>query len=107
VLCENCAKPATVWYVEASGARYLSCGRCHRGERPIKSEPVVRELADLGNRLSLSRTEAADALGISVDHFDRHVMPHLRIAQTGQRPLIPVEELRRFLDSNAARALKR
>jgi hypothetical protein len=60
----------------------------------------------LGTGWRVTRQEAADALGVSVDYFDDHVRPHLRIVQGGRLGLIPVAELRRFLDSKAARALK-
>jgi excisionase family DNA binding protein len=56
-------------------------------------------------RLALSKSEAAAALGVSVDFFDEHIAPDLRIVRRGRRRLIPVRELERWLDENAARAL--
>jgi hypothetical protein len=53
-------------------------------------------------KLALSRTQAAKALGVSVDHFDRHAMPDLRVVRCGRLVLIPVRELERWLDENAA-----
>lgn len=61
----------------------------------------VQPAAVLG-RLALSKREAADALGVSVDFFERHVMPELRIVRRGRRRLIPVAELERWLEKNAA-----
>lgn len=52
-------------------------------------------------RLSLSRDEAAASLGVSRDHFDRHVLPHIRTAAVGRRVLVPVRELERFLEARA------
>ena len=52
-------------------------------------------------RLALSKREAAEALGISVDHLERHVLEHLRIAYVGSRRLIPIGELERFLAEHA------
>ena len=56
-------------------------------------------------RLALSKTEAAAALGVSIDFFDAHVAHEIRIVRRGRRRLIPFRELERWLESNAARAL--
>lgn len=56
-------------------------------------------------RLALSKAEAAAALGVSIDFFDAHVAHELRIVRRGRRRLIPLRELERWLESNAARAL--
>jgi len=58
-------------------------------------------------RLALSKAEAAETLGVSVDFLEQHVMPELRIVRRGRRRLIPLRELGRWLDENAARALDR
>jgi excisionase family DNA binding protein len=58
-------------------------------------------------RLALSKREAADALGVSVDFFEKHIMPELRIIRRGRRRLIPVREVERWLDENAAVVLER
>ncbi|MDP8942661.1 MAG: helix-turn-helix domain-containing protein [Actinomycetota bacterium] len=65
----------------------------------------VRGGASAYRRLALSRREAADALGVSVDFLEEHVMHELRIVSRGRRRLIPVRELERWLDANAARAI--
>jgi hypothetical protein len=39
-------------------------------------------------RLALSKTEAAEAIGVSVDFFDEHVAGDLRIVRKGRRRLI-------------------
>jgi hypothetical protein len=57
-----------------------------RGERP---------------RLSLTRRDAAAALGVSVSHFRRHVQPYLRCVYSGQLRLYPVSELERWLEQEA------
>ena len=59
----------------------------------------------VSRRLALSKNEAADALGVSVDFLECHVMHELRIVRCGRRRLIPVGELERWLDENATRAL--
>ena len=57
-------------------------------------------------RLALSPTEAAAALGVSRDFLDQHVLPELRIIRRGRRRLIPVRELDRWLDQHAATPLR-
>jgi excisionase family DNA binding protein len=52
-------------------------------------------------RLALTKTEAAMALGVSVDYLEQHVMHELRIVRRGRRRLIPLAELQRWLDDTA------
>jgi excisionase family DNA binding protein len=56
-------------------------------------------------RLALTKSEAAEALGVSVDFFEDHVMCELRIVRRGRRRLIPLAELMRWLEDSADRAL--
>jgi excisionase family DNA binding protein len=58
-------------------------------------------------RLALSKAEAADALGVSVDFLEQHVLPELRVVRRGRRRLIPAGELERWLDRNAGFAVDR
>ena len=60
-------------------------------KRPISPVP----------RLTLSRREAAAALGMSVNHFARHVQPELKVVTSGQLVLIPVNELERWVQRHA------
>lgn len=53
-------------------------------------------------RLTLSPTEAAETLGVSRDFLDEHVLPELRVIRRGRRRLIPVRELERWVEENAA-----
>ncbi|MEJ7891404.1 MAG: hypothetical protein WKF94_02035 [Solirubrobacteraceae bacterium] len=55
--------------------------------------------------MALTKAEAADTIGVSVDFFERHVMPELRIVRRGRRRLIPTDELGRWLDEMAAQTL--
>lgn len=57
-------------------------------------------------RLALTRSEAAASIGVSLDSFERHVQPQLRLVRRGRLRLVPVSELTRWLDSNAARTLE-
>lgn len=56
-------------------------------------------------RLALSRSEAAAALGISLDSFERYVQPSLRVVRLGRMRLVPISELERWLDEYAERTL--
>lgn len=57
-------------------------------------------------RLALTKPEAAAALGISVDSFERHVQPELRVIRRGRMRLIPCRELERWTTENAALVLE-
>lgn len=54
-------------------------------------------------RLSLSRAEAAEALGLSLRSFEEHVQGSLRLVYVGRRRLVPMSELERFLETQARR----
>lgn len=56
-------------------------------------------------RLALTPDQAATALSVSRDYFDKHVLPDLRVVRRGRRRLIPVKELERWLDAEACRPL--
>ena len=59
-----------------------------------------------GPRLALTRPEAAAALGVSVNSFDRHVAAEVRVVRRGSIRLYPIAELERWLRENAARTLE-
>ena len=52
-------------------------------------------------RVTLTRSEAAAALGVSIDSFERHVQPELRLIYRGKLRLIPLHELERWAEANA------
>lgn len=56
-------------------------------------------------RVTLTRAEAAAALGMSLDSFERHVQPDLRLIRRGSLRLVPVRELERWADEAAERTL--
>ncbi len=58
-------------------------------------------------RVALTRVEAAEALGISMDSFERYVQPEVRVIRRGRMRLIPVGDLERWADENAALTLDR
>lgn len=55
-------------------------------------------------RLGLTVEEAAKAVGMSESSFKRHVQPELRIVRRGSLRIIPVPEIERWLENNAALA---
>jgi hypothetical protein len=56
-------------------------------------------------RLCVKPDEAAHMLSVSRDYFDEHVKPELRIVHRGTRTvLVPVAELVRWVERNAARS---
>lgn len=56
-------------------------------------------------RLCVKPDEAAQMLGVSRDYFDEHILPELRVVRRGTRTvLVPVAELVRWVERNAARA---
>lgn len=75
-------------------------GAKHAGENRKRQHPVSP------GRLALSKRETAEALGVSVDSLEEHVMHDLRVVRLGRRRLIPVRELERWLDESAMRALE-
>jgi hypothetical protein len=56
-------------------------------------------------RVALSRNEAAASLGISLDSFERHVQPSIRMIRRGRLRLVPVVELERWADDAAERTV--
>jgi hypothetical protein len=54
----------------------------------------------------MTRAEAARALGMSINPFERHVQPELRIVRRGKLRLIPVREIERRLEENAELVLE-
>jgi hypothetical protein len=65
----------------------------------------TREVGVTVVRLALSKAEAAEALGVSVDHFERHIQQDLKVVYCGARRLYPIRELERWLDSRAEKVL--
>jgi hypothetical protein len=62
-----------------------------RAQRPVA--PVERIL--------YTREEAATALGMSVDTFERRVQPFIRVVPCGALVQVPPDELRRWARENA------
>ena len=67
--------------------------------------PPKRRFMRNAPRLALTKAEAAEALGMSINSFERHVQPELRLVRRGKLRVIPISEIERWLDSNAALTL--
>jgi hypothetical protein len=53
-------------------------------------------------RLLVSKARAAELLSISIDTFERLVMPEVRAVRIGRRVLFAVPDLARWVDEHAA-----
>jgi excisionase family DNA binding protein len=58
-------------------------------------------------RLAFNQQEAAEALGISVDHFERHVKANLPVVYSGSLRLYPRSALERWLEQQTIRGGRR
>jgi excisionase family DNA binding protein len=56
-------------------------------------------------RLALRPEQAAEALGVSRSFFFASILPDLRVVRCGRVRLVPLTELKAWLERNAARAL--
>ena len=57
-------------------------------------------------KLAVSPEEAAAMLSMSRDHFDSFVRDEVRVIRAGRKVLVPVRELERWVERNAARSLE-
>lgn len=69
---------------------------------------VARELSERTQSrvLALRLEEAAAALSMSVEAFNEHVRPEVRVVSCGRMRLVAIAELERWLDENAAYAIE-
>jgi hypothetical protein len=75
---------------------------------PLTPEALAAALlahASAAPRLALTKAEAAASIGISVDFFEVHVQPDLRVIREGRKVLVPTAELERWVSENAHRTL--
>ena len=54
-------------------------------------------------RITLTRAEAATALGMSLDSFERHVQPEVKAIYRGKLRLYRISELERWAERNETR----
>ena len=74
-------------------------------ERATTRDGAIGQRGRKAARLVLSIEEAADALSISRDSFERHVIGDLRLVRVGRRLLVPVAELERWIEREMAMPL--
>lgn len=53
--------------------------------------------------IALTKPQAAAALGVSVDSFERHIQPDLPVIRRGRLRLFPVAALQAWAATNAER----
>ena len=53
------------------------------------------------SKLLVTRQEGAEMLSMSLNHFERHVQPELKVVLCGQLVLIPLAELERWIHRHA------
>lgn len=58
-------------------------------------------------RLLLTRAEAAASLSMSIDHFERHIQPTVKLVIIGSKRYVSVSDLQEWIASRGAIALER
>lgn len=96
------AIPATVIAKWISEAAIENAGAEADREQP----PEIFGYIAPPDQLALSYEQAAAMLDYSADHFERYVVPDLRVIVKGRRKTVPRTELVRWIELNAARALR-
>lgn len=79
-----------------------------RGPHPEPTRPSPAVDGDHSStlpRVSLTREEAAQSLGISLDSFERYVQGELRIVRRGRLRLVPFRDLEHWVEINAERPI--
>jgi hypothetical protein len=77
-------------------------------EQPLTAKALATAVlarASAPRRLALTKVEAAASIGVSVDFFEDHVQPGLKVIRQGRKVLIPTAELERWVSENAVRTL--
>ena len=71
-----------------------------RPERAVTAEQRTRV-----RPIAVTKPQAAAALSMSIDSFERYVQPDLRVIRRGRLRLFTVAELERWANENAQRTL--
>lgn len=69
--------------------------------RAAKSKHSQSRIDGATPRVLLTKREAAQALGMSVRHFERHVQRRLRCVHSGQLNLDPIRDIERWANEEA------
>src|SRR4051812_15270219 len=67
------------------------------GTARVRDQPSTSPIP----RIALTRDEAAAALGMNLNSFERHVQADLRLIRRGKLRLVSVRELERWADAAA------
>ena len=91
----------------SSSGHWFELIRAASARRNELARPVADQHSETGPipRLALDRSEAAAALGMSLDSFERHVQPTVRMVRLGRMRLVPISELERWLAEHAERTV--
>jgi hypothetical protein len=54
-------------------------------------------------RRTLTKAHAAASLDVSIDFFEEHIQPDLKVIYKGRKVLIPIAELQRWTENQAER----
>lgn len=96
-----------MFYTMANKRQRRQAKKVRRRERPVDASAVhvYARPADRVERLTYTRRQAAEALGVSLSTIDRRVVPVLStfFNDWGMR-LIPVDELKRYVAENTRAA---
>ena len=87
----------------------------HPGALTASQRPGLLRDVQAANRMSevvislqpvaVTREVAAAALGMGITMFSERVQPELKVIRCGSKVLVPVTELRRWVQENAERVL--
>jgi hypothetical protein len=69
-------------------------------------QPRTRPKSKVERLAFVGKAEVAEALGVSADFIEDHLWHELRIVRRGAKSLVPVAELERWLDREAARTIE-
>lgn len=97
-LCENCKRPATLVWTLDDGTDEHTCDRC-KPASGVDARPLAPAAPDVSGRVLVSREEAAQMIGVSLDTFDRHVRTQVGARMIGDRPMFSVERLQAWAAS--------
>lgn len=70
-----------------------------------QSGAVTAEQRTRVRPIAVTKPQAAAALSMSIDSFERYVQPDLRVIRRGRLRLFTVAELERWANENAQRTL--
>jgi len=57
------------------------------------------------SRITVSKAEASELLGVSIDFLEQHVLPELKVVRRGRKVLVPAREIERWVEDNATLTL--